>query len=140
LKSKKIKYYFLIAAFCLGADALWISWQPMPGCKLLGFFLMVIAITYGMMVGRDFNFSWKGVNELKDNTVIYTDEVGVRHEALVTIRHSDTCVNLVYVSGDQAKQDVYGTQIERASSVGRKGHGTAPGGRFFEDAEVKPLT
>ena len=65
--------------------------------------------------------------------VIYTDEHFVDHAALVTAvwgspdwrehcqlhtgKPAVPCVNLVYVSGDKAKDDPYGRQIERNTSV-----------------------
>jgi hypothetical protein len=70
--------------------------------------------------------------------VIYTDEVSLRHEAIVTICHGpelgQNAINLVYASDDPTKRDQYGRQIERASSVSAKGVGTAHG-RFYEVPE-----
>jgi hypothetical protein len=54
-------------------------------------------------------------------TVIFTDEVRVDHNALVTDVHGDHCINLVYVTSDKTKYDSYGRQIERKSSVTRYG-------------------
>lgn len=50
-------------------------------------------------------------------SVIYVDPVGNDHPALVTAVWSETCVNLVFVSGDPAREDTYGRQIERETSV-----------------------
>lgn len=48
--------------------------------------------------------------------VIHIDPVGVEHDALVTNVFSKQCINLVFVSGDNARQDGYGRQVERCSS------------------------
>ena len=58
------------------------------------------------------------------DVVIFTDAYGVDHNALVTAvfgeMQSDAedplsyvCLNAVWVSGDESKQDPYGRQIER---------------------------
>jgi hypothetical protein len=57
-------------------------------------------------------------NEFGDH-VIYTDAYRVDHDALVTEVHSESCINLVYVSKDKNKFDSHGRQIERQSSVCR---------------------
>lgn len=51
------------------------------------------------------------------DAVIYTDEVYVEHNAIVTSVHTPSYINCVYVGDDDAKRDPYGRQIERASSV-----------------------
>lgn len=48
--------------------------------------------------------------------VVYVDPVGMRRPALVTQPWGPTCVNLVFVSGDESRSDSYGRQIERQSS------------------------
>jgi len=71
----------------------------------------------------------------KGDVVTYTDEVGVKHDALVTVYFGgdrpDGALNCVYVSLDNSKSDPYGNQLERASSVSRKSEHTAHG-RFWE--------
>lgn len=66
--------------------------------------------------------------------VEYVDEVSVSHDALVTAVHGPelgvNAINLVYVSSDQDKDDPYGRQIERASSVSAESEYTAHG-RFY---------
>jgi hypothetical protein len=52
-------------------------------------------------------------------SVIFCDSRGVDHDALITAVWSETCVNVVFVSGDEAKQDSYGRQIERQTSVSK---------------------
>lgn len=59
--------------------------------------------------------------------VIFCDAKGHDHEALVTAVWSETCINVVYVSSDEAKQDNFGRQIERATSVCRVTEGVAHG-------------
>lgn len=58
--------------------------------------------------------------------VVYVDPQGVAHDAVVTVWWSldyyrkegkEPGCNLVYVSGDPAKDDTYGRQIERSTSV-----------------------
>lgn len=65
------------------------------------------------------------------DVVIYTDEVGVEHNALVTIyfggERPDGALNCTFLSSDAAKSDPYGRQIERASSVSRQSEHTAHG-------------
>lgn len=69
------------------------------------------------------------------DVVVYTDEVGVEHDALVTVyfggERPDGALNLMYVSGDASKSDSYGRQIERASSVSRQNENTTAHGRFW---------
>jgi hypothetical protein len=68
-------------------------------------------------------------------SVIYTDPQRRDHKALVTTVWGPDCVNVVYVSFDEAKQDQYGRQIERETSVGRFNHSNCYG-RCFRDLEV----
>jgi len=59
--------------------------------------------------------------------VRFWDEHRVEHKALLTAVHGTImesqgkawipCVNVVYVSNDESKQDPYGRQLERHSSV-----------------------
>jgi hypothetical protein len=51
------------------------------------------------------------------HAVIYHDPVGTPHDALVTAVWSPTYINVVFVSGDDTKQDPYGRQIERSTST-----------------------
>ena len=66
-------------------------------------------------------------------TIIFVDEFGKRHNALVTVWWGERCegdqgldgkpfvdepgCNLLYVSRDEKREDAYGRQIERESSV-----------------------
>lgn len=49
--------------------------------------------------------------------VVYCDPKGVDHDALVTAVWSETCCNVLWVSGDESKTDTYGRQVERQTSV-----------------------
>jgi DNA/RNA endonuclease YhcR with UshA esterase domain len=64
------------------------------------------------------------------DSVTYVDPTGVERDALVTAVHGPWCINLIYVSGDTARNDTYGRQIERESSVSIQSEYTAHG-RFF---------
>jgi hypothetical protein len=52
--------------------------------------------------------------------VIWHDSVGKSYEALVTAVWSQHCINLVFVSGDESRQDSCGRQIERQTSASHK--------------------
>lgn len=54
------------------------------------------------------------------NRVIWHESTGTAHEALITAVWGPTCINVVFVSGDENKQDNYGRQIERATSCNHK--------------------
>lgn len=49
--------------------------------------------------------------------VLYAEPDGTDRQALVTAVWSPTCINVVFVDGDASKQDQYGRQIKRATSV-----------------------
>lgn len=69
--------------------------------------------------------------------VAYVDKFGVRRPALVTIWWMDVVAyksptnepgcNVVFVTDDAKKEDSYGSQIERATSVVHKSMQPAPG-------------
>lgn len=65
------------------------------------------------------------------DAVIYVDPVGGQHNALVTAWWSDTCCNLVLTSGDEAKRDDYGRQIERQTSMNHKDVGGLAHGFYW---------
>lgn len=52
--------------------------------------------------------------------VIWVDPVARQYNAIVTAVWSQTCINVVIVSGDPAKDDTYGRQIERHTSQQHK--------------------
>jgi hypothetical protein len=73
------------------------------------------------------------------DSVIFCDTHGVDHNGLITVVHNANCVNLLHISGDISKQDQYGRQIERPSSVSRMSDSTAHGYYFrFPDEIKKP--
>jgi len=87
------------------------------------------------------------------DAVIYHDEHGVAHNALMTCIHGwETegvaiedqmpCVNLLYVSGDENRQDNYGRQVERESSCVHKSMSGGVHGRYWRLAheEANPYT
>jgi hypothetical protein len=49
--------------------------------------------------------------------IIFTDSVGVDHDALVQCVWGPRCLNLIIVSGDDKKTDQYGRQIEHYTSM-----------------------
>lgn len=58
------------------------------------------------------------------DAVVFCDDRGVDHSALVTAVHGPgdadwVCINLLWVSGDGDRLDSYGRQVERASSIQR---------------------
>lgn len=65
--------------------------------------------------------------------VIYTDPMRNDHAAMVTTIWTQDMINVVYVSADENKQDQYGRQIERETSVGRYSAVTNCYGRCFRD-------
>jgi hypothetical protein len=73
------------------------------------------------------------------DTVIFHDPIGTPHPALVTAVWGPTCINVVFVSGDDQKRDSYGRQIERATSIPHKDSTSVHGFYFrFEDEEPRP--
>lgn len=48
---------------------------------------------------------------------IFVDCMGKKHPALITAVWSESCVNLLYVSGSKEDTDSYGRQIKRENSV-----------------------
>jgi hypothetical protein len=71
--------------------------------------------------------------------VVFHNARGVPHNALVTVAWTETCVNLVFVSGDEAKKDQYGRQIERETSVQHKSVQGVHGNYWrFPDEEPNP--
>lgn len=73
--------------------------------------------------------------------VVFHDPMGEGHDALATAVWSETCINLVFVSGDEARKDGFGRQIERDSSVTHVSVAGAHGNYWrFSDEEEKPYT
>lgn len=69
------------------------------------------------------------------DVIIYVDEVGVPHDALVTVywggSYPNGALNCVYVTDDDTKRDPYGRQLERASSVSRQTEHMTAHGRYW---------
>ena len=65
------------------------------------------------------------------DVIVYVDEVGVEHDALVTQywggEQPNGALNCVYITTEDTKRDPYGRQVERASSVSRQSEYTAHG-------------
>lgn len=57
----------------------------------------------------------------------YVDQVGISHDALVTVWWGKTCCNLLFVVSDPQKTDMYGRQSEHVTSVVHKERQEAPG-------------
>ena len=73
------------------------------------------------------------------DVVVFHDPVGQAHNALVTAWWSETCCNIVIVSGDTAKRDDYGRQIDRHTSLNHKSETVAHGYYWrWPDEEPNP--
>lgn len=79
--------------------------------------------------------NYGGNHEAVGSHVVYTDPVGKRHPALITAVWGPelgvNVINVVYVIDDETRNDPYGRQIERATSVSPKNEHSAHG-RFYE--------
>lgn len=69
--------------------------------------------------------------------IVFCDSYGRDHDALVTAVWSDTCVNLVFVSGDESRKDSFGRQIERETSVCHASQAGAHGNYFRHHDEAR---
>jgi hypothetical protein len=56
------------------------------------------------------------------DSVVFHDAHGKPQNALITCVWSSYMINIVFVSNDETKQDDYGRQIERRTSVAMLGH------------------
>ena len=72
------------------------------------------------------------------DAVVYHDSKGVPHNALVTAAWSDTCVNVVMVSGDESQTDTYGRQIGRETSCQHKSVHEVHG-NYWRFADEEPI-
>lgn len=68
--------------------------------------------------------------------LVYVDEQGESHHALVTNWWGPQCCNLLFVVSDEAKKDPYGQQIERRSSSAHRSMIQAPGNYWLFPDEV----
>jgi hypothetical protein len=74
------------------------------------------------------------------DAVIYHDERGVAHNALLTANWSaddNGAVNLVFVSSNESEQDSYGRQTKRESSVTHVSKTTVHG-RYWRKVDEQP--
>jgi len=68
------------------------------------------------------------------SVVKYYDSHNKEHNGLVTAVWSQDCVNIVYVSDDENKQDQYGRQLERgATSIRRRSENDGGAGCCFAE-------
>lgn len=70
--------------------------------------------------------------------VTYVDPRGVEHAAVVTADWGDGAIefpslNVVFVTDDSTKQDPYGNQIERSTSVPHESNRGGAHGNFWRD-------
>jgi len=75
------------------------------------------------------------------DVVIYHDERGVAHNALLTSAWEGTqnpTVNLIFVSSDESMQDSYGRQTKRESSVIHASNSTVHG-RYWRRETEEPV-
>lgn len=78
------------------------------------------------------------------DAVVYHDESGKPHNALVNVAWTPPApgklplVNLLFISGDESRQDSYGRQFERASSVSHASAWNAHG-RYWRFADEEPI-
>ena len=69
------------------------------------------------------------------DVIVYVDEHGKPHNALVTNWWGDMCCNLLFVVDDADKKDPYGNQIERRSSCSHRKVVQAPGNFWYHPDE-----
>lgn len=67
------------------------------------------------------------------DVITYVNPEGNEISALVTAVWSPRCVNIVFVSLDNTRQDSYGVQIERTTSLIHKQFQPAPGNYWYGD-------
>lgn len=72
--------------------------------------------------------------------ITYVDEHGIERDALVTCWHGspgaeETCINLVFVTGDEKRVDSSGRQIERRSSIVHESRMSAHGNFWRQPSE-----
>jgi len=69
--------------------------------------------------------------------VVFHDQKGQPHDALITAVWSEECVNVLFVSSDERRKDDTGRQIERSASVQHKSVQTVHG-FYWRFAEEEP--
>lgn len=71
--------------------------------------------------------------------VIWHDSVGKPHNALVTAVWGASCINVVFISSDESRQDSCGRQMERQTSATHKESQRVHGFYWrFTDEEPNP--
>ena len=72
--------------------------------------------------------------------IIFVDAYGRQHDALITAIWGNPddkpCINVVYVSSDADRQDSFGRQIERHTSIVHKGSQPAHGMYYMEAGDT----
>lgn len=72
--------------------------------------------------------------------VVFVDSVGKQFPALITAIHGRPedvpCVNVVFISGDETRQDSYGRQVERSTSVVHRSKQPAHGFYYMEPGDT----
>jgi hypothetical protein len=66
--------------------------------------------------------------------VIFCDPKGIDHDALVTCDWG-SCINVVFVTDDESKQDSYGRQIDRNATSVTDGDRAGVHGRYWRFPE-----
>lgn len=75
------------------------------------------------------------------DVVKWHDSRGQCYNALVTAVWGPKCINLVFVSGDESKQDSCGRQMERQTSATHKSYNNVHGFYWrFDDEEPNGYT
>ncbi len=67
--------------------------------------------------------------------VSFVDPKGVTRDALVTAEWGPKCINVVFVSDDATRQDSYGQQIERSTSLVHRQSQQAHGNYWYAVSE-----
>ncbi len=85
------------------------------------------------------------------DAVVFHDDHGVARNALITCYHGPpkdeageyigevSCVNLVFVSGEEPRQDQYGRQMEHRSSIPHKGYQGVTFGNYWRWSDEEPI-
>jgi hypothetical protein len=71
--------------------------------------------------------------------VRFVDQKGVERDALVQVAHTQQCVNLVFVSGDEKRTDNYGRQVQHETSVSHRTQMEGVPGFFWYDPKEEKV-
>jgi hypothetical protein len=72
--------------------------------------------------------------------VIWHDERGIQHDALVTAVWNAGMLNLVVVSSNENEQDSYARQIKHETSVNHRSSQFAVHGRYWRFEDEEPIS